>query len=108
MWHLCMQCKQFLLTIVTRSNRQTTSSNTYTLKLPQSEQLSVCASRILASCALSTVKVYIIAVLAELVVGLDLAALVLVLDNFDMATVATVCFLLAPSKFNQKVTETWK
>jgi len=42
------------------------------------------------------------------VVGLDLAALVLVLDNFDMATVATVCFLLAPSKFNQKVTETWK
>jgi len=42
------------------------------------------------------------------VVGLDLAALLLVLDNFDMATVATVCFLLAPSKFNPKVIETWK
>jgi len=31
---------------------------------------------------------------ADLMVGLDLAALVLLLNNFDMATVATVCFLL--------------
>jgi len=41
-----MQRKQFLLTIVTSSHRQTTSSNTYTLKPPQSEQLSVSMSRI--------------------------------------------------------------